>query len=156
MSVWSTDHHEPQRPRIPYRQPAQAVPPGQIVTEASPTSEPRFLLLSGGLDAAAWHYAIGEYRMHYSRAAAEPAGDRAQNKRHESYQLPGRDRRSGGVRSFGRGLLRLCDRLLILLLEGRDLLARLLERDVVRAQSGREMPGLPYSTRLRSGRYGRH
>jgi hypothetical protein len=84
------------------------------------------------LRAAAWHYAVGEHRMHYSRAAAEPAGDRAQHKRHEGYQRAGRHRRGGGVRSFGCGLLRLRDRLLILLLERRDLLARLVERDVAR------------------------
>jgi hypothetical protein len=52
------------------------------------------------LRAAAWHYAIGEHRMHNSRAAAEPAGDRAQHKRHEGYQRAGRDRRGGGVCSF--------------------------------------------------------
>ena len=64
--------------------------------------------------------------MHNSRAAAEPAGDRAQHQRYEGYQRAGRDGRGGGVCSFGRCLLRLRDRLLILLLERRDLLARLL------------------------------
>jgi hypothetical protein len=38
----------------------------------------------------------------------------------------------GCWRRFGRGLLRLVDRLLVLLLKRRDLLARLIERDVAR------------------------
>ena len=80
--------------------------------------------------AAAWHHAVGEHRMHNARAAAEPAGDRAQHERDEGHQCAGRDRRGGGVRGFGGGLLGLGDRLLVLLLERCHLLARLLERDV--------------------------
>ena len=40
---------------------------------------------------AAWHHAVGEHRMHDARAAAKPAGDRAQDESDESHQRAGRD-----------------------------------------------------------------
>jgi hypothetical protein len=62
------------------------------------------------------------------RPLNQPA-DCSQDERVEGDQPADRDRRGGSVRSFGGGLLGLVDRLLVLLLERRHLLARLLARD---------------------------